>query len=175
MATILTIDDFENGRYKIPVNQSQETDLNDKIKFVEDNYLPCLLGVELYDLFIIDYFTTPIVNEPTEARFKKIFDTFNYQNDGCDLIVQSGGIKDLLKGIIYYLYTRDEVTRITTVGIKKTDSENSQNISAIKHDINARYNDSIKTYKAIQFYICDTVEFDYPEFKGIDKKINHIF
>lgn len=174
MATILTIADFENGRYKIPVNQSQETDLNEKIKFVEDNYLVYLLGVELYDLFIADL-ALPVAGEPTDPRFIKIFNSFNYQADDCDLIVLSEGVKEMLKGFVYYLYTRGITSRITTVGIKQTDSENSSNKTAIVHDITSRYNDSIKTYQAIQYYICNNTEFDYPEFKGAHKKFNHPF
>jgi len=172
---ILTIDDFENGRYSIPVNPTQETDLMDKIVFVENKYLPRLFGVELYDLFIADL-VLPVEGEPTAPRFVKVFNAFNYQQEGhCEKLVRSEGIKEMLKGFVYYLYTRDVVSRITTVGIKKTKSENSENITAIKHDITGRFNDSVRTFKAIQFYICDNDEFDYPEFKGVNECFNHIF
>ena len=175
MATILTIDDFENGRYKIPVNPTQEIDLMDKIEYVENTYLPKLFGVELYDLFIADL-DLPVAGDPTAPRFVKVFNSFNYQqNGGCKKIVRSEGIKEMLKAFVYYLYTRDEVSRITTVGIKKTDSENSQNISAIKHDITSRINQGVMTYHAIQYYICNNDEFDYPEFDGINQKFNHPF
>ena len=172
---ILTINDFSNGRYKIPVNPTQEIDLTDKITYVEGYYLPRLLGVELYNLFIADL-AAPVAGEPTDPRFVKIFNPFYYQESGdCEILVQSKGIKEMLKGMVYYLYTRDEVSRITTVGIKKTDSENSQNVSAIKHDITSRWNQSIETYKAIQYYICNADDFEYDEFQGVNEPFNHPF
>ena len=171
---ILEVNDFSNGRYKIPVNLKQETDLNEKIAYVEGYYLPRLLGVELYDLFILDL-AAPVAGDPTDARFVKIYNPFNYQQAGnCEILVQSEGIKEMLKGFVYYLYTRDTVSRITTVGIKKTDSENSQNLTAIKHDITSRYNEAITTYKAIQYYICEN-EADYTEYNGVNERFNHIF
>ena len=172
---ILTINDFENGRFKIPVNPKQEIDLMDKIQYVEDNYLPKLFGVELYDLFIADL-ALPTAGEPTDPRFIKLFNSFNYQNSGgCADLVRSEGIKQMLKGFVYYLYNRDIVSRITTVGIKKTESENSINMTAISHDITSRFNESVSTYKAIQFYICETDDFDYPEYNGVNQRFNHIF
>ncbi len=170
---ILTVSDFDNGRYKVPTNNSTEIDLMQTITFVEDCYLPKLLGVELYDLFIIDL-AAPIAGEPTDPRFVKIYNAFNYQNTGgCNTIVQSKGIKEMLKAFVYYLYTRDIQSRITTVGIKQTDSDNSTNFSAIMHDITSRYNDGVKTYQSIQYYICENTEFDYPEFEGIHEPFNH--
>lgn len=172
---ILTVSDFDNGRYKIPTNNSTEIDLMQTITDVEECYLPKLLGVELYDLFIIDL-AAPIAGEPTEPRFVKIYNAFNYQETGgCAKIVQSKGIKEMLKAFVYYLYTRDIQSRITTVGIKQTESDNSINFSAIMHDITSRYNDGVATYKAIQYYICENDEFEYTEFEGVNKPFNHPF
>lgn len=173
--SILAISDFDNGRYSIPTNQKTQIDLQKTIDFVEAHYLPRLLGVDLYVLFLADL-ALPVVGAPTSPRFIKIFNAFNYQPTGdCDEITQSKGIKDLLEAFVYYLYTRDITSRITTVGIKQTDSDNSTNFSAIMHDITSRYNDGITTYKAIQFYICDSTEFDYPEYRGVYEPFNHPF
>jgi len=172
---ILTIDDFKHGRCKIPVNPKQEFDLMETISFVENKYLVKLFGVELYDLFIEDL-ALPVIGEPTDPRFTKIYNAFNYQKSGhCEKLVCSEGIKKMLCGFVYYLYTRDIVSRITTVGIKKTDSQNSSNLTAIKHDITGRFNDSVRTFKAIQYYICNNDEFEYPEFNGVNECFNHIF
>jgi hypothetical protein len=81
----------------------------------------------------------------------------------------------MLKAFVYYLYTRDTTSRITTVGIKQTESDNSINFSAIMHDITSRYNDGVATYKAIQYYICENDEFEYDEFEGVNEPFNHPF
>ena len=172
---ILTINDFDNGRYQIPTNPKQDADLMACIQYVEDCYLPKLFGVELYELFLADL-SLPVEGEPTEPRFVKIFNAFNYQSDdSCSEFIRSEGIKEMLKGIVYYHYVRDEPTRVTTVGIKRTESDNSMNVTAIWHDITSRFNQSVVTYKAIQYYICHGTEFEYTEYKGIEQKYNHQF
>ena len=172
---ILTINDFDNGRYQIPTNPKQDADLMACIQYVEDFYLPKLFGVELYELFLDDL-SLPVAGEPTDPRFIKIFNAFNYQSDeSCNELVRSEGIKEMLKGIVYYHYVRDEPTRVTTVGIKRTKSDNSTNVTAIKHDITSRLNQAVVTYKSIQFYICYNTDFEYPEFKGVEQKYNHQF
>jgi len=127
--------------------------------------------VELYELFIADLAGTPGV--PTSARFLQIFNAFNDQTD--DFITQSEGMKVMLQGLVYYLYTRDRVSRITTDGLKVTTGENSDNVSGIGHDLNSRYNEAIANYKVIQHYMCYVDPATYPEFEGVIKRFNHTF
>ena len=54
MGLILTIDDFETGETKIALDPEQEIDLDEYIDKVEDEYLPKLFGVDLYNLFVAD-------------------------------------------------------------------------------------------------------------------------
>ena len=167
--SILTIDDFENGRYGIPLNPEQEIDLGLFIDQVELDYLPTLFGKELYDLFIADL-ALPVAGEPTDARFIKVFNPFIEQPD---IFVQSKGIKEMLKGFVYYTYVKDQVSRVMTIGIKKTTGENSENVSAIHHDILCRYNDAIATYCAIQWWMDQEDPETYPEFEGLRKNFDH--
>ena len=157
---ILQITDFDNGRFELPSNTWQDDSFLEYINRVETKYLPQLFGVELYNLFIADLTGTPEV--PTSARFLQIFNAFNDQTD--DFITQSEGMKAMLQGLVYYLYTRDRVSRITTDGLKVTTGENSENVSGIGHDLNSRYNEAIENYKVIQYYMCYVVLTTYPEF-----------
>ena len=168
---ILQISDFQSGRYKIPVKTLQDEGLQEKIDFVENTYLPRLFGVELYDLFIADLAGTPSI--PMSARFLQVFDPFNDQTDDC--LTQSEGMKVMLEGFVYYLYVRDRVTRVTTEGVKLTTGENSDNITAIGHDITSRYNEAILNYQTIQNYMLDVDPDTYPEFEGVHERFNHIF
>lgn len=167
---ILSTADFLNGKYIIPVQGQQKTDLERYIDSVENMYLPRLFGKDLYDLFLADL-ALPTVGEPTSPRFKKVFDEFNEQPDEC--LWQSEGIKHMLKGFVYYHFIKDDTSRVTTVGIKLTSGENSENVTAIHHDTLCRYNDSVSTYRAIQWWMRDQDESNYPEFKGIHLKYNH--
>lgn len=177
MASVLDIDDFEEGRYTIPANPEQEDGLQSYIDSVEDKYLVELLGVELYGLFKAEVDANNGV--PTSPRFVKIFDPFTEQINGgqfgANLILQSQGMKDMLKGIVYFLYVRDQVTVVTTVGVKETKGENSVNVSSIKQQVNSRYNQSVCTYQAIQHYMCAIDPDNYPEFAGVKLGYNHHF
>ena len=169
---ILQDTDFNEGRFKIPTNTFQEDDLDSYIDRVEAYYLPRLFGVELYDLFIADLSVgTP--QTPSDPRFTQIFNAFNDQTDDC--FTQSEGMIEMLKGFVYMTYTRDRVSRVTTDGIKVTTGENADNVTAIHHDLNSRYNESIHTYKVIQNYMFNVDPDTYPEYEGINLKYNHTF
>lgn len=169
---ILQVSDFQSGRFRIPVKSVQDASLLEKIDTVESIYLPRLFGVDLFKLFIADLSVgTP--QTPSSPRFVKVFDPFIDQND--EFLTQSEGIKVMLQGLVYYLYVRDRVTRVTTDGVKVTTGENSDNISAIGHDINSRFNEAILTFKVIQHFMFSVDEDTYTEFEGVEERFNHIF
>jgi len=169
---ILQISDFASGRYKIPVKTSNDAGLTAMIATVESTYLPALFGVELYDLFIADLgIGSP--QTPSDPRFVQVFRAFNDQTD--DFLTRSEGMIVMLQGLVYYLYVRDIVTRVTTDGIKATKGENSDNVTAVGKDINSQYNEAILNYKVIQNYMLNVDPDTYPEFAGIDEHFNHPF
>ena len=167
--TILITDNFKNGRFKIPTNTYQETDLSQYIDNVESKYLIEMFGKELYDLFIIDL-ALPTAGEPTDPRFIKVFEPFTDQTDGCLTI--SKGIKVMLEGFTYFEYSRDLSPRLTTVGSKKATSENAIDAPV---DLVSRYNQSIENYKVIQNYMLNIDPDTYPEFEGVNLDYNHPF
>ncbi len=163
--SILKLSDFEQGRYKIPLDPEQGPDLQIQIDYVENYYLKRLFGIELYDLFVIDL-ALPVAGEPTTPRFVKVFNAFDFQ-DTNDIIYSSEGIKELLKGLTYFYYLRDLNKRVTTVGTTVTKSANSENVTALFANVTSRYNEGIDTLWTIQRYMADFNSADYPEYKGV--------
>ena len=167
--SVISTSDFANAPYLIPINPEQDTDLQNFIAKEQEDRLLELFGVELYDLFIADL----VAEVPTSARFIKVFDSFYDQTD--DILIKSDGIKEMLKGFVYYAYLRQRVTRVDTTGISMVLSENNEPVSAIYHDITRRYNEAVETFKVIQYYMCNVDEATYPEFNGVDKPFNQPF
>jgi hypothetical protein len=83
-------------------------------------------------------------------------------------LIISKGMKDMLLGFIYFEYMKDSITQTTPIGVVKQSTENSTPISA-HTPIYLRYNESVKTYRAIQDYIMQTLG-TYPDFRGYMKQ-----
>jgi hypothetical protein len=162
---ITKLSDYEAGRFALPQNQISNKQLIQFIVEVEPEILNKLLGCELAKLFIDD-----LSNEPKEDRFIKIYDPFCEDVNNCGRILDSNGIVNMLKGFIYFYYGRTLSSRLTSVGAKKVDSENSTNTKESSTALIRNYNYGVETYKAIQEYICLNAEI-YPEYNGINKKL----
>jgi hypothetical protein len=161
--SILTINDFEDGRYILAISPDQEADLQIYIDYVENYYLKRMFGVELEVLFQADL----IAGVPQTARFIAVFDSFDHQDTNGGFIYSSEGVKEMLKGLAYFYYLRDLNNKVATTGTIKTKSANSENISANWLSVQSRYNEAVDTYKAIQYYMVHVNSSDYPEYEGI--------
>lgn len=176
--SIVTPADFsqKNARYYIPKTNGQEEELQSYIDQVECDYLPLLLGVELYELFIADLDTN---NEPQAQIYKDIFEPFKrqYENhciDQSSRVLVSDGMKAIIMGLTYFIYLRDRITRVTTVGLKQTEGVNSSNVGGVRHDLNSRYNQAVGSFLVIQEFITKINNcVDYPTFKGQAIEYNH--
>lgn len=170
MSVILKIDDFKAGYYRISLGTKQDTELQEILDKVEAKYIPLLFGVELSALFLADLDVNGV---PQTARFIEVYNEFVVQDTTIfypGKVYQSEGIKDLLKGIAYFLYTRQQKTRQTDNGPKITRSENSEDPRGQLDTLYERWNDSTEYWKAIQFKMdCEKPEI-YPEFEGIPLK-----
>lgn len=169
---ILTTEDFKTAPFELTLDPNQEVDLSVLIQEVEDDYLPILFGLELYNLFIADL-ALPVEGEPTAARFIKVFEPLNDQTD--DILIRSEGIKYMLKSLTYFEYVRLLPLKVVTTGIKKTESNNATNVTAVKFDLIRRYNKGIEILKTLQYYMLDVNPDDYPEFKGVEIKYSDPF
>jgi hypothetical protein len=137
------------GKFQLHRGMYDIAKIETYIERYEKKYLVQLLGVELYNELISDL---GIGNVPESPNLAFIFNPFIEQlmlND----IAQSEGILDMLKGFIYFEYAKDLYNQMTPFGQVMPTSENSQNVSTLNNLMYTRYNESVKTFRAIQAYV----------------------
>lgn len=165
----LVASDF-TGYHKVSTNNFTQTELTAYITKYELRYLQDLLGYDLSVLFIADLTggTTP---PPLSAIYLNIYNslTYDYESGGSNKIIRSEGIKEMLKGFIFWEYTRNQPIENTLVGNVENVNENSVLVNSWKAGINDKYNRAIDTYKAIQLYIEDNSTL-YPDYNGVIKE-----
>ena len=157
----LTLDDFNQGKYELGRGSYDVTRMQDYINKYETQYLTEMLGADLYAEFKADVIAGS--GYPTEARFQVILDALSVDFNGH--ILFSNGIVEMLKGFIYYEYTKDQIVAMTNIGNVRPIGENSEVASSLYTQIYNRYNEGIRTYKAIQCYIMHNSG-DYDGFNG---------
>lgn len=166
MAIFIQTTDFSSGKYKIHKGNYVINDLQEYIDKFERRYLVELLGADLFTEFEAD--VTLGAGVPTEPRFIKIFNAFI--EDYSWTILYSNGMVEMLKGFIYYEWMKDLITQTTPVGVVVASGENSRDSNSLYTQIYTRYNDGVRTYKAIQEYITNNSG-DYDEFNGMRKML----
>jgi len=144
----LTVQDF-TGKYQLSTGMYDVAKLQDYIDKYEKRYLIELFGAKLYDEFISDL---NIQNVPKSPNFQKIFNPF-YENITFRQLIISEGIIEMLKGFVYFEYSKDLINQMTPYGNVRPISENSEPVSTLYTMIYTRYNEAIKSYRAIQTYI----------------------
>jgi len=155
---ILSIQDFV-GKYALHTGMYDVNKLQDYIDIYEPRYLKNLLGIDLYNQFQSDLLN----NVPQSPNFIKIFNEFSedlgynfYTNYGVGYSsnqLDSEGILQMLKGFIYFEYSKDLVNQMTPYGNVKPLSENSEVANTGFSMIYTRYNEAIRSYRSIQSYI----------------------
>ena len=68
----------------------------------------------------------------------------------------------MLKGMVYFQYVRDQANVDSEHGPVTNNHENSVRTKGAARGMVQRYNQSIKTYRAIRWYICENDDI-YPE------------
>ena len=144
----LTPTDF-TGKYELHTGMYDTAKLQTYINKYEMRYLRELLGIDLYNEFISDL--SPLF-VPKSPNFLKIFNPL-YEDVTMYSMLESDGMLEMLKGFIYFEYSKDQMMQQTTFGGVQQKSENSKVLNSLQTLIYARYNEAIKTYKAIQDYI----------------------
>jgi hypothetical protein len=160
----LTPDDF-TGQYKVSTNSYIEVDFQLYINKLEQKYLTDLLGVALYDLFEADV----VSGSPVTQIYIDIFDAFA-EDDGTGSGCQhrSNGMVEMLKGFIYFHFMRDLWTQSTMNGQIKNEFSNSTQARMSETNLDENYNEAVKTYQEIQWYIKENLDV-YPTFNGMEK------
>lgn len=156
--SIVTTTDFETGTIKIAADIYTSADVTAYIAIYESIYLRKMFGKELYDLFNANLSG----GVPTDARFLAVFNAFAETIDE-DLVV-SDGIKQMLKGFIYYEFVRKQPLVNTINGNTRNESEASQkspgNSIMLIEEV---HNTAVRTFDAIRTKIADDPD-TYPEY-----------
>lgn len=156
----LTYSDFGKGRFELHSGKYSQDEINAYIDTYERKYLVQLFGAELFGLFVADLANAM----PQSPEYVKIFEPFEY-DDFCGDLVISDGIIEMLKGFIYWNYLKDKMNQVTTAGVVKPQGENSTPGDAMNSLYANRYNNSCKTFDAIQKYIMQNCG-SYDTFNG---------
>jgi hypothetical protein len=154
MITINNTDFY--GKFELTIGEFTGQKLTDYINRYQNEFTIELLGVELYDLYLAN---------STDPEFVIIEDPLIFQSN-CGKIYKSQGMKDMLKGFIFFMYGRDLPTQQTVTGAVKQSSENSMHPSNVNALLWQRYNESVTSYEAIQAYIRENSDV-YPTFRGM--------
>lgn len=156
------------GKFAISQGLYSNVNIDDYISRYELTYLAELFGVELYNLYYANANGQPN-NIPTEQRFLNVYNPFKEQGgmNFYEMLI-SNGIKDMLTGFIYFEIMRDSITTATANGMQKQKNELSDSAYSV---IYQRYNESVKTYQAIQKFMFYNFSGTYPEFRGVHKSL----
>lgn len=180
MSKFVQIEDFK-GKYKIPKDKFTKIDLQEYIDKYEVLYLQNLLGCEMYEEFNTDFV---IPSGPTQPKFIVIWEPFCKDNNvvgldywngfsfSCPKQVISAGMKEMLLGFIYWEYVKDNNVKLNIGGVYSNDQDNGTAVGLNASRIYDNYNESIKNYSSIQWYICNSPDgYDYNNYNGIKKEI----
>jgi len=126
---------------------------------LEGMFLRRLMGIELGNLFLA---SVQVSGVPPSGRFLTIFSPIQENLNGFE--VDSQGIKEMLKCILYFYYARDNNVRVTLAGNVNQKGENSTPNSD-NFNLTKTYNKGIEIAQTIQFYIGQKLDV-YPEYKG---------
>ena len=161
---LLSPDDFID-KYELSTGMYDDTKLESYIEKYTERYLVHLFGADLLNSFEADL-TAGTPQTPKSPNFQKVFNPF-YMDwnkslflSGSSLygyrlnqILESDGILEMLKGFIYWEYARDLMNQMTPYGNVKQRAELSHVVDAPHSLMWERYNEAIKTFRAIQEYI----------------------
>lgn len=155
------------GQYKVSTgNTFSDADFQLYINKYEEKLLRDLLGATLYNLFIADL---DVNEEPQTQIFIDIFDEFAEDEDaGSGIQHVSEGMIEMLKGFIYFYWLREQFTQNVISGPVKNEYSNSTQARFVETNMIDNYNQAVKTYQAIQWFIKEHLD-DYPTFNGVCK------
>jgi hypothetical protein len=164
---LLALSDFEAGFHHLAESSDTEADLQIYIDRYEKPYIVRILGVELAELFIANMQGTPA------APYTTLRDEF-YEQDDCDKIWHSRGMKDFLKSAIFYHYITEAQAQHTQTGVTSQQAETS-NVVGFENAhryAERRFNESLPTVEAIQWKCETDAPDDFPTYNGTKIRAN---
>ncbi len=145
------------GEYYLP--KDCFTEYGYYIEKYEKELLLNLFGATQYALFVADLTVVDPI-QPQDAVYLSAFDPFDIDDNNC--VRSSEGIKKMLIQYIYFHLQRDWINHSTNAGVMRMNSDNSSNLGYKGYNLVESYNDSIKNYKSIQWFLCEN-EADYED------------
>jgi hypothetical protein len=161
----LTPNDF-NGKFALHTGMYANATIQDYIDRYEPLYLMQLFGAKMYDQFVNDM---GVFNIPISPNFQFLYNPF-HENIAFNALVVSNGLVDMLKGFVYFEYCKDLTNQMTINGNVRPTGENSADVSTLYSMMYARYNESVRTYRAIQTHIVSN--FNAPAGQIISASLN---
>ena len=172
-------------KYALSTGMYSTTKLSAYILKYEEQYLVQLFGANLYNEFVSDLNGAGPPSVPQSPNFLKVFNPFNEDRSSLtgsgilygdiytlgNSILMSEGILEMLKGFIYFEFSRDLMNQQTPYGNVKQMAENSIVVDSPHSLIWERYNEAQKTYKAIQEYIYLNRPFDIGQIVSYDSLV----
>lgn len=147
----LTPNDF-TGRFELHTGMFDQPKLVDYIQRYESHYLIQLLGANMYDQLQSDY--DPFTSSFWSPNFEFLANPFHVDvNNGFGETIISDGMKTMLLGFIYWEYIKDTINQMTPIGNVIPQNQNSTPNSTIYSSMWSRYNEAIKTFRAIQRWL----------------------
>lgn len=163
MGVIIVASDFT---YSYAVPNSITNDLEQFITDNEEAILIDLMGAVFYAAFKADL----VAKVPATAKYSSIYNAFNedYQNT----IIKSKGMKEMLKGFLFFDFMRQIKYKNTTMGQVVNAADTSQN--SVTGSLYKYLNEAVDTYQAIQDYIKLIYPANYvtPVFNGVKKELS---
>lgn len=138
------------GKYELHTGMYDVTKLQAYIDKYEGRYLRQLFGVTMYNSFMSDI--DQQTNAPKSPNFQYIFNPFS-EDVTLYSMLDSDGILEMLKGFIFFEYSKDLLNQMTPFGNVRQRAENSTSILALQSQMYNRYNEAIRTFRAIRDYI----------------------
>jgi len=180
--TVEVSDFHQYGKYELGTGNYDEARLVDYIARYTRQYLAELMGAKLFDVYEAQL---DLSGASTQQRFIELeepftmdISTFNqvgYFGNGSNVfrrVIISNGMKDMLMAFIYFEYLKDSISVATPIGIVQPSGENSKTPNTLHVQIYTRYNDGVRTWRAIQERIvANPNDLDYTDFNGVNKML----
>lgn len=142
---LITVANFQEGRYKLAINNINTVTISDLIVYYEQKYMNELLGVDLATEFYADL---DVNNYPQTQKFIDIYEPLYF--DALCGKHRSEGLIEMLKGLIYFAIVSDQFESNTMDGNVSNETEVSVRSNTKAY---VKYNDAVANYKTIQYYI----------------------
>lgn len=157
----IEVSDFA-GKWKVPQDQFTTVKVQKYIDLYYRPYFVRLLGVALAEIMITDI---GLNRAPTDPDLAALAASFQIQSD-CGEIYESIGLRETLLGFIYFEYMKDEKVQVSiSSGSAKSAQEMATSGLIPEAQIYGRYNESVVSAKAIQWYAQENNTL-YPTYMG---------